>query len=83
MASSAWGSRPGSGRQFPSAVDRVFSDGPRVLAYDSAARTLYRVIGKGSELVARDVDPAGFAFVPRGIAFWNRLTEWVTVVSDP
>lgn len=57
--------------EFPTGVDRVQSRGSAIVAYDSASRTLYRVLRSKAEPVARDVAPDAFALSDSGIAVWQ------------
>jgi hypothetical protein len=62
--------RPASA-QFPTGVDRVMTSGSITLAYDSTTRTLYRVNGSKSTVVARDLGAGSFAIAGNAITVWQ------------
>ncbi len=56
-------------REFPSGVDRVFSHGGRLIAYDTSTGTIYRVTRQGVSVVARAIAPHAFTVTASGVAW--------------
>ena len=57
--------------QFPTGIDRVMTHGSITVAYDSTARTLYRVRGSKADVIAREIGPAAFAVGDGVVAIWR------------
>jgi hypothetical protein len=62
----------GSGREFPSGVDRVSASRGRWIAYDSLSGTVYRTTKKGSTVVARGVAPGAWCVTANGVSWLDQ-----------
>jgi hypothetical protein len=59
----------GSGREFPSGVDRVSASNGRWIAYDSLSGTIYRAEKKGSRVLATGVAPHAWCVTDSGVSW--------------